>query len=69
MGLVGFNKTFLFAVVDAPGCACDPRIVNNSILYQDVLAGEVIPNHTLYLDTFGKVLLVTIRDRAFPRHS
>ena len=68
MGLVGYNKRFLYSAVGAPGSSHDARMLKSTRLYQEILNGGVIPNCMMQLDGFGEVPLVTIGDSAFPRH-
>ena len=44
LGLVGFNKGFLYAAVGAPGCTHAARMLRYSSLYQDIINGGAIPD-------------------------
>ncbi len=67
--LVGHNKRFLYAAVGAPGSTHDGRILRTSRLYQEIVAGKVIPNKGVDLQGSGHIPLVTVADSAFPKHS
>ena len=41
-GLVGYNKRFLYAGIDAPGSAHDARLLRNKSVYQDIMNGGAI---------------------------
>ena len=68
MGLVGYNKRFLFAAVGAPGSTHDARMLKSTRMYHRILNGDVLPNRSMYLDGSGEIPLVTVGDSAFPRH-
>ena len=44
-------------------------MLKNTQLYQKILDGHVIPKLNICLEGAGTVLMVTIGDSAFPRHS
>ena len=61
MGLIGHNKLFLAATVNAPGSTHDARLLQSS---------KVLPNKSINLgDKFGEIPLVTVGDSAFPRYA
>ena len=68
MGLVGYNKRFLFAAVGAPGSTHDARMLKSTRMYHRILNGDVLPNRAMYLDGSGEIPLVTVGDSALPRH-
>ena len=69
MGLIGYNKCFLYAAVGAPGSTLDARLLRCTTLYRDILAGGAIPDHQITLGDFGNIPLVTIGDNTFPKFS
>ena len=44
LALVGYNKRILSCSVGAPGSTHDARLLRNTKIYQDILAGRVLPN-------------------------
>ena len=70
MGLVGYNKRFLYLTVGAPGSTHDVRFLRNTGLFKQILNGQGLPDKTVALgDEYGKIPLVTIGDSAFLRFS
>ena len=69
LGLVSYNKRFLYAAVGAPGSTHDARLLKSASIYQEILSGSVIPDRKIALGDFGEIPLVTIGDSAFPRFS
>ena len=69
MGLVGYNKRFLYAGIGAPGSTHDARLLRNTSIYEDMINGGAIPQRSLLLGDFGDIPLVTIGDSAFPRYA
>ena len=69
LGLAGSNKSFLCATVRAPGSTHDARIFKSTRLYQSILNGETSPEKSMTLEGSCNILLATIGDIAFPRHS
>ena len=69
LALVGYNKRILSCSVGAPGSTHDARLLRNTKIYRDILAGRVLPNKGVSLGESGKIPLVTIGDSAFPKHS
>ena len=49
MGLVGYNKRFLFSAVGAPASTHDARMLKSTRLYQEILNGGLIPNCMMQL--------------------
>ena len=41
LGLVGYNKAFLYAAVRAPGSTHDARLLKSTCLYQSILKDSV----------------------------
>ena len=70
MGLIGHNKRFLAATVNAPGSTHDARLVKSTEVFKGILDGKVLPNKSINLgDKFGEIPLVTVGDSAFPRYA
>lgn len=69
LGLVSYNKRFLYAAVGAPGSTHDARLLKSASIYSDIINGSVIPDRKVALGNFGDIPLVTIGDSAFPRFS
>ena len=69
MGLVSYNKRFLYAAVRAPGSTHDSQLLKNTRLSQQLSEGEMLPDRCLHLGHPGEIPLVTIGDSAFPQHS
>ena len=69
LGLVGYNKRFLYAAVGAPVSTHDTRLLKVSLIFHKVLKGDVLPGRVISLGDLGYVSLVTVGDRAFPRFS
>ena len=68
MGLIGYNKCFLYAAVGAPGSTHDARMLKSTEMYKNIVNGGVISNRTVNLQGSGEIPLVTVGDSAFPRH-
>ena len=64
LGLIGYNKRFLYAAVGAPGSTHDARLLKEPSIYSDIINGNVIPDRVVQLD---RTPLVTIGDSAFPQ--
>ena len=69
MGLISYNKRFLYAAVGAPGNTHDTRLLKNCSLYKKILTGDAIPQKSVNLGNYGEIPDVTIGDNAFPKHS
>ena len=70
MGLIGHNKRFLAATVNAPGSTHDARLLKSTEVFKGILDGQVLPNKSINLgDKFGEIPLVTVGDSAFPRYA
>ena len=67
--LVGYNKRFLYAAVDAPGSTQDTRLLKESSIFHKILKGDVLLYRVISLGDFGYVPLVTVGDSAFPQFS
>ena len=65
LGLIGYNKRFLYAAVSAPGSTHDARLLKESSIYSDIINRNVIPARVIKLRDFGEIPLVTIADNAF----
>ena len=59
LGLIGYNKRFLYAAVGAPGSTHDARLLKESSIYSDIINGNVIPERVVQLGDFGEIPLVT----------
>ena len=68
LGLVGYNKRFLYCGVGAPGSTHDSRMLRSTSLYEKIISGNIIPDKGITLGDFGNIPLVTIGDTAFPKH-
>ena len=53
LGLIGYNKRFLYAAVGAPGSTHDARLLKESSIYSDIINGNVIPDRVVQLGDFG----------------
>ena len=69
LGLVSYNKRFLYAAGGAPGSTHDARLLKSASIYSDIINGLVIPDRKMALENFGEIPLVTIGESAFPRFS
>ena len=69
LGLVGYNKRFLYAPVDAPGSTHNARLLKESFIFHKILKGHVLPDRVFSLGDFGYVPLVTVGGSAFPQFS
>ena len=67
LGLISYNKRFLYAAVGAPGSTHDARLLRHTSLYKEVISGGAIPYRQRVLGDFDTVALVTIGDNAFPK--
>ena len=69
LGLVSYNKKFLYCAVGAPGSIHDVRMLRNSAIYQKIVIGHAIPDRVIDLGEHGKIPLVAVGDTAFPKHA
>ena len=70
IGLVGHNKQFLAATVNAPGFTHDARLLKSTEVFKGILDGKVLPNKSINLgEKFGEIPLMTVGDSAFPRYA
>ena len=69
LGLVGYNKRFLYCGVGAPGSTHDSRMLRSTSLYEKIISGNILPDKGITLGDFGNMPLVTIGDTAFPKHA
>ena len=69
LGLVSYNKRFLYAAGGAPGSTHDARLLKSASTYSDRINGLFIPDRKIALGNFGEIPIVTIGDSAFPRFS
>ena len=60
LGSIGYNKSFLYAAVGAPGITQDARLLKEPSIYSNIINGNVISGHVIQLGDFGKMPLVTI---------
>ena len=66
LGLVNYNKKFLYCAVGAPGKVPMQR---NSAIYQKIVTGHAIPERVIDVGEHGKIPLVTVGDTAFAKHA
>ena len=66
IGLVSYNKKFLYCAVGAPGSTCDARMLHNSTVYQIIVTGHAIPDKVIDLGEHGKI---PFGDTAFPKYA
>ena len=66
IGLVSYNKKFLYCAVGAPGSTCDARMLHNSTAYQIIVTGHAIPNKVIDLGEHKKI---PFGDKAFPKYA
>ena len=66
LDLIGYNKRFLYAAMDAPG-STHVRLLKESSINSDIINGNVIPDRVVQLGDFGEIPLVTIGESAFPQ--
>ena len=69
LGLVGYNKRFLYCDVGVPGITHDSRKLCSTLSYQTIISGNIISDKGITLGDFGNIPLVTIGDTAFPKHA
>ena len=67
LGLISYNKRFLYAALGAPESINDARLLQHKSLYKEIISGGAIPDRQLVLGDFGTVPFVTIGDNAFPK--
>ena len=67
LGLIGYNKRFLYAAVRTSGSIHDARLLKESSIYSDIINGNLIPDRVVQLGDFGEIPLVTIGESAFPQ--
>ena len=63
LGLMSYNKKFLYCAVGAPRTTHDARMLRNSV------TGHAVPDRVIDLGEHGKIPLVTVGDTAFPKHA
>ena len=69
LGLVGYNKRFLYAALGAPGSTHNAGLLKESSIFRKILKRDVLPDKVISLGDFGYVPLVTVGDSAFPQFS
>ena len=69
LGLVGYNKRFLYCDVGVPGITHDSTILLSRLLYETIISGNIIPDKGITLGDFENIPLVTTGDTAFPKHA
>ena len=69
LGLVSYNKRFLYAVVGAPGSAHNARLLKETSIFHRSLKRDVLPDRIINLGDFGYMPLVTVGDCAFLQFS
>ena len=65
LGLIDYNKRFLYTAVGAPRSTHDARLLKVSSICSNILNGNVIPDRVVQLRDFGVKPLVTIGVSAF----
>ena len=68
LGLVRYNKRFLYCGVGPPRSLHDSRMLRSASLYEKTISGNIIPDKGITLGDFGNMPLVAIGDAAFPKH-
>lgn len=68
MGIIGYNKRFMWAAVGAPGSTHDSNRLRSCGIYSDIESGHVLPNRYLNLHPYGEIPFTTVGDSAFPNH-
>ena len=61
LGLIGYNKRFLHAVIGALGSTHDGPILRTSRVYQDIIEKRVIPGKGIDLQGSGQIPLNSSR--------
>ena len=56
LGLIGYNKRFLYCGVGAPGSTHDSRMLRSISLYEKIISGNIIPDKGITLGDFGNTL-------------
>ena len=69
LGLVSYNKKFLYCAVRTRGSTHDARMLRNSAIYQKKFTGHTVPGRVINLGENGKIPLVTVGDTAFPKRA
>ena len=59
LGLVCFNKRFVYPVVKAPGSTHDAKLLKESSICTAILDGGVTPDKVIRLSDFGEIPPVT----------
>ena len=67
LGLISYNKRFLYAAVGALGSTHNARLFRHTSLCKAIISGRAIPDCQLVLGDFGTVPFVTIGDNVFPK--
>ena len=49
LGLIGYNKRFLYAAVGTSGSIHDARLLKESSIYSDIINGNVIPDRVVFI--------------------
>ena len=57
MGLIGHSKCFLHLIFGAPWSIHDTRLLQNSMLFQEIVRGNIIPNKGINLGDAGEIPL------------
>ena len=65
LGLIDYNKRFLYTAVGAPRSTHDARLLKVSSISSNILNGNVIPDRVVQLRDFGVKPLVTTGVSAF----
>ena len=62
LGLVRYNKRFLYCGVGAPRSLHDSRMLRSTSLYEETISGNIISDKGITLGDFRNMPLVTIGD-------
>ena len=68
LGIVGYNKSFLYAAAGVPCSAVDGTMLNKTRLCQSILNGEILPEKAMTFESSGKYSVCDKCDSVFPRH-
>ena len=55
LGLIGYNKCFLYTTAGAAGSTHDARLLKKSSIDSGIINGNVIPDRVVQLGGFGNL--------------
>ena len=67
LGLISYNKRFLYAAVGVLGSTHDARLFRHTSLYKAIISGRAIPDCQLKLGDFGNVSFFYYWGQRFPK--